>query len=363
VIVGPIPLSRTFDRVAAPYLHPALVSPAAADRLRATMSALPAWLTCWFYIECRLQEDGGQVDLVMVVCREEAAILAADPRLALQEPMRRHPAWERIGALCREWVTPGSPLHRGVHHIWLEFDVPERAGEAPVPGIFVSFTGGGGSAPVEDVPLLRERIRSSLRILDEQALRDAVQDNLERCYAALPPAALIPYLGVMFQRRSPGLRLCIANITEDDVPGYLAAIGWPGDVADLERVIREMGAARAGSDPRGRRDVVLHVDLDEAIRPRIGVEYRIDPHGQLQKTCSPFGLVEFLVERKLCGAAKAHGLREWAGFTRETLEHEIWRSLVVRVVNHVKLVYTPGRELEAKGYLYAHHRLASRPAV
>ena len=353
----PIPLSRTFDRVA-PYLHPALVSPAAARRLRATMSALPASLTCWFYVECRLNEHQGQVDLVFAVCREEASILAGDhPHLALAEPMRRHPAWKRIGALCREWGTPGSPVHAGVDHIWLEFNVQEPAGEAPVPGVFVHF--GEGSTrpePADYIPLLRERIRSSLQILDSAALRNPVQDNLERCYAALPPGASIPYLGIMFQRPSPGLRICLGSVAEDCVPGYLAAIGWPGDTADLARVLREMAAARAESDPTGRRDVMLHVNVDDAIGPRIGLEYRFDRRLQLQKAASPFGLMEFLVERKLCDPVKAAGLREWSGFTRETLDHQVWRSLLVRLVNHVKLVYTPGQPLQAKGYLFAHHR-------
>src|SRR5262249_25149659 len=62
-------------------------------------------------------------------------------------------------------------------------------------------------------------------------------------------------------------------------------------------------------------------------------------------------LLDALAERGLCTAAKREALLAWYGLAWWSLPHQLWPTPAARLINHVKLVYQPGRALEAKGYV------------
>ncbi|HEX9937305.1 MAG TPA: hypothetical protein VGB15_09285, partial [Longimicrobium sp.] len=98
------PLSGTLDAVA-PHVPPALVPAPAWAAVRAAAARLPAALAAAAYLECRLGEAGGAVDLILGVDAAGREILAGrTPAVPVPAPLRDDPAWGRLAALCRRWA-------------------------------------------------------------------------------------------------------------------------------------------------------------------------------------------------------------------------------------------------------------------
>ncbi|HEU4455984.1 MAG TPA: hypothetical protein VFR81_23160, partial [Longimicrobium sp.] len=188
-----ISLARTLDAVS-PRIPPALVGPAAYRRARAVADHLPAALTTWAYLECRLGPRPAPVDLIIEVDAERRSILTGDNRpLALGDPFRHHPAWRRVADLCREWADPASPLHHAVECLWLEFDVEDRPAALPVPGVFV------GLAPAADALPPAERCGlalHALEILRGGAVPSATRAAFLPSFLHLPEGARMMHVGL-----------------------------------------------------------------------------------------------------------------------------------------------------------------------
>jgi hypothetical protein len=99
------------------------------------------------------------------------------------------------------------------------------------------------------------------------------------------------------------------------------------------------------------------------VRPRLGLEYVFGPREQARGRLAETAFVRHLARRGLCTADEAAALAAFPGCTTEQLPHELWRSLVVRRVNHVKLVFDGALPPEAKGYLVLHNRFWKHPIV
>ena len=345
-------LAGTLDRSAS-YLSPALVSPPAYQLVQALARELPAAITSRMYFECRL-DPCAQVDVVIALYRPEAELLARDyAGTTLRAAVRAHPVWSRLRAFCADWLS-GQPSLQPIDHFWLEFDVEAgRAGDVPVPCVGLSF--GELRPPGFSVESWLRWASAGLIALTGQPVTAATMANLTRALAALPPAAYLPYVGIMFSRADAGVRLCLSNIASADLPDYLRAIAWPGDTDRLRRDLSEVAAARAGA---ARPDVgMVHVDVGPiGIGPRLGLEYYFERFVQFSNRLDEHRFLDWLVRRGCCEQAKRDGLDTWPGSSLETLPHELWVSRLVRRVNHVKLVWQQGQPLSAKAYLFAAHR-------
>jgi hypothetical protein len=117
----------------------------ARARLLRVAEELPAALTSWVYLECRLRHDEQRVDLIVRVDQRGRDVLAGDnPVIRLAPSLRGDSVWRSVRALARVWSDSSSPLFRGVERLWLEFDVHAscenlRPGELPTPGVFVEL--------------------------------------------------------------------------------------------------------------------------------------------------------------------------------------------------------------------------------
>lgn len=332
------------------HLPRELVDEPALRRAAAACSGLPAVLTKWIYFECRLR-GSPRVDLVLEVDRVGRSVLAGDnPAVALPARYARTYPWNRVCELCAEWGRPEGQLARAVHHIWLELDVPvarrrRRSGPA-APGVFVCF--GETAPPAGGAAAWLDSAREAVRCLTG-ARPEGEQDRaLARCFARLPHGAHVPYVGVMLQRPGRAIRLCVRGLTRRGLLAYLEAIGWPGPLRELEAVLAGLGWAQPA-----RRVGMLHVDVGDGVHPRLGFEYALDRKAQLARRLREQAFLNRLVRRGLCSAAKRDALGAWPGATVVSLPHQLWRTVVQRRVNHVKIVYEPGRGIVAKAYLCA----------
>ncbi|HEX8691488.1 MAG TPA: hypothetical protein VF746_03540 [Longimicrobium sp.] len=355
-----ISLADTLDTLSA-HFPAALLPPEEYAAARAAAAALPAALTRWTYLECRL---GGRPAPVDVIVEVDAAgreiITGANPALALPPGLAAAPAWERVAGLCRRWADPADPLHPWVDSLWLEFDVDPRAGGAPpLPGVFVAFTPaafGTGTAGERSA-----RTEAALEALLGGALDPARRAALRRVYRCLPGGATVLYAGCLLPRGTRALRVCPVEVSARDLPAFLRAAGWPGPYAPLEAALAQLSAVREGAPARDA--ALVHLDLDAGgVLGRLGLEYVFGRRTQVRGEICEAAFLDHLVGAGLCTAQERDAMAAFPGAAREQLPHELWKSLVVRRVNHVKLVFDAGR-VEAKAYLCLHNRfLPRRPA-
>jgi hypothetical protein len=353
--VQTIPLTTTMV-AAAPYVPPLLVDAAARQRIEDITNQLPAALTRRTYLECRLAERAAQVDLVFCV-DSSSRILLMDPRPAwLPSRLRTHPLWSGLGRLCAHWADPGSQVGAAIYDLWLEFDAIESPAPADglVPSVFVGLARTVATPPLDVVNGGLRTLETLLNRPVSPSLCDAVRHVVDR----LPAGASVPYVGVMYPRSATTLRLCVSPLAGLALLDYLRAIAWPGDIGRLAALLRAIpcdGAATALE-----RTTLLHVDVEDGVLPRIGLELPLPQYPQPMDGPSERVLFEALCAHGLCSAAKCDALRRWPGYTVEQFPHQCWPSLAIRRVSHVKVVYEPGRGAEIKTYLSFFHDFLPR---
>jgi hypothetical protein len=326
----PATLRETLER-AAPQHRLLPVENAAGERLRSAARMLPAALSNRLYLESSLN-GAGRVDLIVQVHRERSMWLR--PLRDLARP------WEPVGAFARRWHDGEVP---SVASLWLELDLPPGQAMA-APRVFFDCPGSASS------PLAPGR---SLLGVDPPVELLAA---LKRCWAHLPSGARLPSFGLSRIDSWSSVRLCIAGLRDRDLAEVLDGMGWPGDA---EALARRHASWAARLEARGSTLSLLHLDLAPSMGARLGIEYSFAAREKLAGD----RFLDALVEEGLCSPAWRLGLLRWPGHGIDRLPHELWPSLVVRRLNHIKLVYDDRGVVEAKAYLrvcHAYH--ASRPA-
>jgi hypothetical protein len=354
----PPPVHTVADTLAAlsAAVPPELVD---ARSLRGVMTAaahLPAALTAWLYLETRLDRDGGPADGIYGVEGAAREILAGtNPAIRLPDALLGRREWQGVQALAGLWADPACPLHAAIDRVWLEFDGPAEGVilfGAPVPVVFVDFAA-AAYAPERSVDTRMEVMRASLAPLLGDGLDGAVEAGLRRCLLALPAGATVPYAGVLLARGDAGVRLCVRGLPRGGVPGYLARAGWAGDGAELAAVLHALAEMCAGASTVDPANVHLDVSA-EGVRPPIGLEYTFERAGQARGALRETAFLDRLVDAGLCTLGKRTGMLRWPGHTTQRFAHQLWRSVAVRRLNHVKAVHTPGQPLRAKAYAAVH---------
>lgn len=363
-------VARTIDQLA-PRLPLALVSPAAGSRLMRVAAALPAALTSWIYLECRLQRGEERVDLIVRVDQHARDILTGDnPVIALGAGLYGHSSWRGVRALARAWADPSSALHRGVERLWLEFDVHAAPGitvpGTTVPGTIVPGTTAPGALPAPGVFIefarevyaqhsKEDRARvamAALRPLFSDAMMPETARNLRRCWELLPSGATIPYVGLFPARGSGAVRVSVAGLGDAELPAYLRALRWPGSHRELTSAVSAFLPSSRVARPRM---AIANLDVGQSFGTGVGLEYVLSHASQLRGYILEREFIEHLVRSGLCSASKGDALTAWLGRSFMVMPHELWRSRVVRRVNHIKLAFAGDRPLEAKAYLSASH--------
>jgi hypothetical protein len=362
-------VAATIDTIA-PRLSTALVSRDARTRLVRIAGALPASLTDWIYLECRLRRDDNRVDLIARVDERGRDLLTGEnPIVRLVPAPRAAPVWNRIRALARAWSDASSPLFRGIERVWLEFDIHtslEERGVAalPAPGVFVEFAREVYAQHRRDERL--GAAMAALRPLIGGAPAGETARNLRRCWELLPSSAAIPYVGVFPARGTDAVRVSIAGLSEMELPAYLRALRWPGSQRDLANAIAAFLPRPPASQPRL---AIVNLDVHERIGSGVGLEYILSHAAQLRGRILERALLDRLVRLGACSAAAAEALRAWPMVSHDTMAHELWRSRVCRRVNHLKLCVADRAPIEVKAYLSLSHeyrptsRAVLRPAV
>ncbi|MEO8621106.1 MAG: hypothetical protein ABI625_08565 [bacterium] len=355
-------LDRTVDR-AGYHLPQALVSDAARLGLRAVAAQLSASLSNSLYFEAPLDAESRRVDLIVRVDRIAGAMLTRHVSRSTNPSLQTGPIWTRIHELAARWQSADSVLRAAGAAMWLEFDVePDTCDrittqrEGCPPGVFFDFT------PAAYSQRSRERrfelVVAALAPLTDSATKRDPRSAIRRCIDALPANAAISSVGVLLPRDASTIRLCVRGVAHHELANYLRAIGWPGSVQRLEQLIHTMDTPEHAERPIAG---LIHLDVGVELKPRVGIEYRFRRRVQVRGVVTETAFLERLVREGLCAPFKRDAMLTWPGCSLDQMPHELWTSLVLRRINHIKLMYDDARDPHAKGYLCMSHAFRARP--
>jgi hypothetical protein len=345
------PLTGTLGEVQ-PRLATELVPPSAVDRIRSVADHLPAAVTRHIYFEYRLACPISRVDLILKVERDGLEILAGRNHAQVLPPgLLASPVWRRVQDTARRCLDEPD-WRRAVEALWLEFDLPEdhASGGAAQPRVFIELERAwlAAASPSAAAALVGEVTRPLT--LGPRAAASV----LEATMRALPAHGEVVYVGCDPARGDAPLRLCVAGLDRHELAGLLRGLGRAETAA---AVVPSLDALDTPSTP-----LLAHLDVDDDVRPGIGIEVSFDRAAQLRGRVLERAFLARLVDAGLCRAQVSAALCAWPGVATSCLPDELWPSLFVRRINNVKLRVEPNGVTEAKGYLCFQHGYWRKPA-
>jgi hypothetical protein len=351
-------------KIVKPDVAPQLISPDNWDNINNLAQVLPRAIASFFGFECHLGVKEAHADLLICADAAEAGrkILASDNySITLPSFLMEHPVWRNIRDFSINWNTDTSPMYEKVRNVWLEFDINGIPNTIPVPSCFF------GPEPIysakSDNLHSYEWVARALKLLTGRILSDKVKHQLFNCFDLLPKEAYVFQIGVMLARKSDLVRICIRNISPEEILEYLSQINWQGCVSELKPILTRLSSLVDRID--------LDIDVGEVILPKIGWECYLSRQPKWEPRWQLF--LNYLVEIGLCIPQKRDALLAYPGCLRERSHPELWPSSLLKLSNflgseyervffrglhHIKVVYQP-QKLEAKAYLYASHNLLS----
>jgi hypothetical protein len=325
------------DYVAAlrPCVPQALVSEHAMSAILAFAGSLPPCPLAGF--ECRLGPDQSIVDFQVQVPRRQ---------FHLSGGFSQSPEWRSLQPFWDAWLDESSTLHKSVSQTGLEFDM-ERSTMAG-PAVFVALRNDAGTD-------LDRLTAVAVRLADEASVARAAP-MLRACVEAMPERAFLQFIGAMRSRATSALRVNVSGLSAGQIAGYLEDAGWPHPVAPLQPILATLGDFAD--------EFAVCLDITDRLLPRLGIECIL----REQPVHEPRwrGLLDYLTDLDTCTMAKGQALLTWTGDTLERQMPGSWPqnlfwgdrllgdravSTFYRYLSHTKLIYQPGRPIEAKAYL------------
>ena len=321
-------------------------------RLESLGASLPALISDRLYLETRLASDRSRADLIIAIEAFGREILAGkNPALFLPPVYSSSLVWAWVREVCGCWSAGADAAFGQVRRLWLEFDLPtdevERTARL-VPGIFVDLcqpsTASSTLAVCDALLGAWHRCGSPGRLLARTA------DSVSACLRRLPDNTSVFSLGLFPSRGDGELRLCVYGVERSQLGEVARALPWPGP---RQRLIRWLEEQAGGGGSVCRR--LLHLDLTTSAGPRIGFEWGLRRAGRSHEGVLRDPYLRRLVAAGLCADTKYRALCTWPETRVQTLPHELWPSLVVCWVNHLKVTLRSDGHQEAKAYLCRRH--------
>ena len=257
------------------------------------------------------------------------------------------PVWRSIRDHYRHWMQPGSMLHENVPSTWLEFDYNQLASGCSLPSVFVDFR----TATADSQQPLCDIILAGFVAPTARAMTGAA---LHRILSVLPRQAQPQFLGVMLPRDQTTVRFCV-TLPGSELMAFAAGIGLAaGD--EMRRLV--------AFSARHTVATVLHVDVGERLGETLGIELK--PRDG--EDWAP--LMSDLHREGLCTATERDAVLGFPGRSAIVRNSsapiatadltlgspDLWRDVdacvIVRSLNHLKLVCRPDRTPVAKAYLH-----------
>jgi len=234
--------------------------------------------------------------------------------------------------------------------------MPESAQGVPIPCVFFGPTKPSSKLPVNEISQYEWLIKSALPLLKGKNLSKYVEKTINDCLEKMPENSTLFQIGTMLPRASNDVRLHINKIKPEQIVQYLEEIGWKDESGEFARLIDEL-------KDKADRFVISYDVTDNGIAPRIGIELSFTSNLFHNEDWNQ--LFDYLVEKGICIPEKRDALMDYVGTNDDeyfsggimkpvtssaNILETIDSAKIVRYINHVKIVYQPGKPLEAKAY-------------
>jgi hypothetical protein len=336
-------MSVTLETILDPLetrLPPGLISAESFAHIKSLGRLLAIGITYGLGFESRLADPSPDVDFILRPLAPHGLAIIADlnGRQSLPALPAQSHNWQRLKDLCRSWATPGSPLHQSIFCLWIEFDSEQYSPAGVSPSlVFVQLQGSCCS------PGLYESIAQAIHVsLKGSALPSLLTENLLRCIELMPEKGIMSLFGLPIARPTDAFRVVVGELEPDQIPQYVASVGWKGRAKELESLIFSLG----GYADRHS----INFDLDEQGIGKVGIEFGIpqehaptsDPRWEM--------ILDFLVRQGWCRKEKRDGLLAWPK-PLTFMSREAGPILLRRFISHVKLSLDSRGRVEAKAYM------------
>jgi hypothetical protein len=338
--------------IAEPYITQ-LVSSDNFKEILSLARHFPGNLTSFLGFECRLGVSKSRTDWALAISsvgkdRQVFFNLLNDGYIPDQ--FLHEGAWKYINDFANAWVDPNSVLK----YFWLEFDMPESMPEVPIPSIFFGPEKIPKGKEVNDFSNYEWLITAALPILKGHRLKKIIENKIKKCIQNLPENASLFQVGTLLSRSSDEVRLYINHCNPKQILLYLKTIGWKDKTNEFSKLIKEL-------ENKAERFVLSFDITDKGIGPRIGIELSFATN-EFFNEIKWSQLLDYLVEKGWCLPEKKDALlsyqsvENFSGGIMEPItsasQHldDLIHSKIVRYINHIKIVYQPGKDIEAKAY-------------
>lgn len=334
----------------------------AVDKFQEILSIaknFPGNLTSFLGFEIRLRDTKQRADWAFAISGEGAdreVLVNLMKNGQLPEQFLQQPEWRNINEFSQVWADQTSLLQKHIKCFWLEFDMPESLPTICIPSVFFGperLPEGIASNEASEYHWLLD---TALPLLRGEQLSKKVQYHVLNCIQKIPPTASLFQVGTMLSRSSNDVRLYINRIHPKEIIPYLKSLGWSYKTNEFQSLID-------GLQNKADR-FVLSFDISEnGIGPRLGIECsfaanRFHQENRWKK------LFDYLVENEMCLPEKRDALLGYSGIEHTSISGCIMKPLasasrhlddllsgmLVRYISHIKVVYHPGRAIEAKAY-------------
>jgi len=326
-----------FDHIK-PMFPPALVSD--QYKLRITAIASLFKTVAVVSIECRLSKEDDGVDLAIGfetdVPNDRFGIFFQIPKNEIEKISGND---NRLDNILQFFIAPSQSqqfLKESIQGFWLNFDLSE-GNTIPLPWIYLVFREIKLGAAFY-ATLLKKTFLSVDLNYDQPTL-----DRMEDVVKALPDHAYLLGVAIPTQASQRTFRVVICGMTFGQILIFLKNIQWPGDLVDL--------ASKLGPGCALCNKLGLLLDFSNGeLLAKVGIEMLIQQDNAIHHVDQ---LLKFMIGLEVCDPSKAHRVNEWicrAVSTEDPPAHQVPVQRLNQWINHFKLVYEPGKPIEAKCY-------------
>jgi len=337
-----------------------LISPEKFKDILSVAKIFPGNLTSFLGFEIHLGDSRPRADWAFAVSG------AGDDRIVFENVLKQgnlpasftqQPEWKQIALFSEAWTQKDSTLKNKVKCFWLEFDMPETKSDVSVPSVFFGPEKRSEDASQDLMTQYAWLVNDALPLLRGQPVSKGVKRQILNCIEKIPQGASLFQVGTMLSRSSNDVRLYINKIHPRSIIPYLNALGWSDEENNFRTLIADL-------ERRADRFVLSYDVTSDGIGPRIGLECSFEENRYHEETRWE-DLFDYLVKKRMCLPQKRDALLQYPGVEHpddfsggimkpfisisQHLE-DIFSGSLVRYISHVKVVYMPGRLLEAKAY-------------
>jgi len=279
-------------------------------------------------IECRLDENDSEVDLILEINpqTDDRGILSGSlDNDKIKEAVAVSKEWRQIQNYARIWENPYGPLDQWVDSLYFEFDANQPFETIPVPNVFTMLNAPYHRLPIDDPELKLPdfvAVRESAKLFLGNSFSSDLENQILNCFESLFDGGRVMYTAFMVARGHEEVRFSVTALKKEVLP-YLRRIGWDHSLQEIEETLDRYNSFLP--DP-----VQFDFDIGKGVLPRFGLYF------PLRNEVPRKTFLQRLVEEQKCSQVKADLLACDTSY---------------RELNCFKLTCVPSSQTSAKGYL------------